>query len=131
MVDTANSEKHVFSLGDPNVAARCPKTGRLFEVGAGAWTHEQQSANYVREAARAADMPKDGEQCSVTHRFYEVSSGALTKTQQSALFVREASPEQARRDDERATAVAAAAEVQRLAKVEADALAAMIPAGSS
>ena len=107
MADQPNAENLVFSLGDPRVTARCEKTGRLFEVGSGALPHAEQSANFVRDAARAADMPKNGECCPKTGRFYEFGSGALTKTQQSALFAREASPEQAKRDDERATAVAA------------------------
>ncbi|SHH38109.1 hypothetical protein [Bradyrhizobium erythrophlei] len=58
MADTANSESLVFSLGDPSVAARCPTTGRLYEVGSGATSHEHQTANFIRERDRAADMPK-------------------------------------------------------------------------
>jgi hypothetical protein len=129
MADTANSDKLVFGLGEE--IQRCPKTGRAYEVGSGALSHEQQTANFVREAARFGDMPKDGECCPKTGRFYEFGSGALTKTLQSALFVREASPEQAKRDDERATAAAAASEVQRLAAVETEALAGMTPAGQA
>jgi hypothetical protein len=128
MTDTANSDKLVFGLGEE--IQRCPKTGRAFERGSGALSHADQSANFVREAARAGDMPRDGEQCPHTG-FYEFGSGALTKTQQSAHFAREASPEQAKLANERATAVAAVAEVQRLATVEADALAAMIPTGAT
>jgi hypothetical protein len=59
-MDTANSEKCVFSLGDPNVTARCPRTLRLFEVGSGALSHAEQTANFVREAARDGDLPKSG-----------------------------------------------------------------------
>jgi hypothetical protein len=58
MADTANSEKLVFGLGDPAVTERCSITGRLFEVGSGALSHADQSANFVREAQRAADIPK-------------------------------------------------------------------------
>jgi hypothetical protein len=129
MADTANTDRLVFGLGEE--IQRCSRTGRAYEVGSGALSHAEQTAMFVRQAARTADMPTDGECCPKTGRFYEFGSGALTKTQQSAMFAREASPAQAKRDDERATAVAAAAEVQRLATVEADALAAMIPAGSS
>jgi hypothetical protein len=98
MVDQPNQDVLVFSHGDPNVTARCPKTGRLFEAGSGALPHEQQTANYVREAAQeaafAADAPKDGEFCPQTGRPYEVGSGALTKTAQSRMFLQDLSPAQ-------------------------------------
>jgi hypothetical protein len=128
-MDTANSDRLVFGLGEE--IQRCSRTGRAYEKGSGALSHAEQTANFVREAARAADMPKDSDRCEITGRFFECGSGALTKTQQSALFAREASPEQAHHDDERATALAAAAEVQRLAKIEADALASMVPSGAT
>jgi TPR repeat protein len=114
MADHANQEKHVFSLGDPNVTARCPKTGRLYEAGSGALSHEQQTANYVREAAAAGDMPRDGEQCLQSGKFYETGSGCHTKAIQSRRFLNELSPE------EKAQCVAAAA-----------ALAAVTPSGQA
>jgi hypothetical protein len=91
MVDTANTDKLVFGLGEE--IQRCPKTGRAYEVGSGALSREQQTANYVREAARAADMPRDGEQCPQTGRFYEFGSRALTKTAQTKIFLSELLPE--------------------------------------
>jgi hypothetical protein len=90
MADTANSDKHVFGLGEE--IQRCPQTGRAYEVGSGALPRDQQTANFVREAARAANMPKDGESCAQTGRFYEFGSGALTKTAQTKIFLSELSP---------------------------------------
>jgi hypothetical protein len=111
-MDTANSEKGVFALGDPNVTARCPKTSRLFEVGAGALPHDQQTANFVREAAREADMPKPGERCAQSGREFECGRGSLPKTAQTQQFLSELSP------------------AQKAQRVEAyDALVAMIPEG--
>jgi hypothetical protein len=123
-MDTANSEKGVFALGDPSVTARCPKTGRLFEVGSGALPHDQQTANFVHEAARDGDMPKAGEICGRTGRAYEVGSGCLTKAAQTAAFLREANPTQAKVEATRASAVETATEVKRLAAVEEAQLAA-------
>jgi hypothetical protein len=57
-MDTANSEKGVFALGDPNVTTRCPRTLRLFEVGSGALPHDQQTSAFVRQAALDGDMPR-------------------------------------------------------------------------
>jgi hypothetical protein len=37
---------------------RCPKTGRLYEVGSGSLPREQQTASFVREAESTADMPR-------------------------------------------------------------------------
>jgi hypothetical protein len=108
MADTANAERHVFSLGDQSVTARCPITGRLFEVGSGALPHDQQTANYVREAKRAGDMPHDGQFCPQTGRYYEFGSGALTKTAQTRIFLDELSPAE---KAQRAAAAAALAAV--------------------
>ena len=72
---------------------RCPRTGRVFEDGSGALSREQQTANFVREAAIAADMPRDGERCSQTGRFYECGSGALPKSMQTANFIDQLPPE--------------------------------------
>jgi hypothetical protein len=108
MADTANSEHHVFSLGDPNVTARCPRTQRLYEVGSGALSHKRQTANYVREAAAAGDMPRDGEQCLQSGKFYETGSGCHTKAIQSRRFLNELSPEE---KAQRAAAAAALAAV--------------------
>jgi len=94
-METANSEKHVFSLGDPTVTARCPRTNRLYEVGSGALPHDQQTANFVREAALATDMPKSGERDPVG-REYETGTGCLTKTAQRAIWDRNAKPAQAK-----------------------------------
>ena len=73
-------------------AERCPETGRMFEQGSGALPREQQTANYVRERDRLADMPKPGERCLQTGREFECGPGALTKTRQSAIFLSELSP---------------------------------------
>jgi hypothetical protein len=75
-------------------AQRCPETGRLFEQGSGALSHEQQTANYLREAGRSADMPKPGECCPQTGREYETGSGCLTSMSQTRLFIEAMSPEQ-------------------------------------
>jgi hypothetical protein len=128
MADTANSERLVFSLGDPNVTARCPRTLRLYEAGSGALSHEQQTALFVREASLAGDMPRHGE-CAPDGRPYETGRGCLTKTAQRAMWAREADPAQAQRDDARAAATEAASEVQRLATVETQELANMSPVG--
>jgi hypothetical protein len=130
MADTANSEALVISLGDPNVTARCPKTGRLFEVGSGALPHDQQTANFVRERNHAADMPCAGE-CAPGGRAYESGRGCLTKTAQRAAWERDANPAVAKRDDAREAAVATAAEMKQLAAVEEAALAVMLPAGQA
>lgn len=107
MADTANSEKHVFGLGDPNVTARCPVTNRLYEVGSGALPHDQQTANYVREAQRAGDMPKDGERCVQTNRSYECGAGALPKAAQTRNFLNDLSPAEKSRRASAAAALAA------------------------
>jgi hypothetical protein len=124
-MDTANSEKLVVSLGDPKVTARCEKTARLFEVGSGALSHAEQTANFVREAARDGDLPKSGESCDRTGRPYEVGRGCLTKTAQTAAFLREANPAKAAADDRFAKTVEAATEVKKLASDEEAALAAL------
>jgi hypothetical protein len=125
-MDTSNSEKGVFALGDPNVTARCSVTKRLYEVGSGALPHDQQTANFVREAARDGDLPKAGEICGRTGRPYEAGRGCLTKTAQTAAFLREANPTQAKLDDTRASTVETAAEVKQLVTAEEGALAAMV-----
>ena len=84
--------RHV--LGAREIAEFCPKTGRPYERGHGALSNEQQTANFVAEAACAADMPKPGERCSQTGRLYEDGVGALTKTRQTANFLEELSPEE-------------------------------------
>jgi hypothetical protein len=119
-MDTANSEKLVVSLGDPNVTARCARTNRLYEVGSGALPHAEQTANFVREAARDGDMPKSGEICDRTGRPYEVGSGCLPKAAQTAAFLREANPVKAAAADRLAMA-----EVKNLAATEDAALAAL------
>jgi len=91
MTDTTNSENLVFNLGD-DVTARCPATGRLFEAGSGALPHEQQTANFVRERDRGADMPKAGETCVQTGREFECGRGCLPKSAQTAQFLNELSP---------------------------------------
>jgi hypothetical protein len=49
MADTANSENLVFNLGgDPN-HPRCRFTNRLYELGHGALSFDQQSRNYLNE----------------------------------------------------------------------------------
>jgi hypothetical protein len=100
--------------GPPRAAERCPRTGRIYEDGSGALSKEEQTALFEREAAIAADMPKLGERCPQTGRPYERSIGALSKMRQTANFLAELSP---------------AAKVQR--KADADALAAVEPAGSA
>jgi hypothetical protein len=124
MTDTANSERLVVSLGDPNVTARDLATGRLFEVGVGAKSHAEQSARFAAEAAREADMPLPGE-CAPNGRRYETGRGCLTKTAQRAMWNRGADPALAASEDARATAIEAVAEVKSLATVQDEALAAM------
>jgi hypothetical protein len=49
MADTANSENLVFNPGgDPN-HPRCKFTRRLYELGHGALSFEQQSRNFLNE----------------------------------------------------------------------------------
>jgi len=69
---------------------RCPQTGRPFETGIGALPKAQQTANFIRDRDRAADMPKAGEVCPRTGREYEVGTGAHTRLAQTARFIREA-----------------------------------------
>jgi hypothetical protein len=64
----------------------CPTTGRRFEQGSGALSHEAQTALFVAERDRLADMPKPGEVCPKTGRAYEVGSGAHTRAEQTARF---------------------------------------------
>jgi hypothetical protein len=126
MTDTANSEKLVVSLGDPNVTARDPATGRLFEVGSGAKSHAQQSEIFAREAARAADMPLPSERDPASGRTFESGRGCLTKTAQRAMWDRNADPALAASEDAHAAASTAAAELKSLAAAEELALASMV-----
>jgi hypothetical protein len=107
MADQPNQERLVFSLGDPSVTARCPITNRLLEVGSGALSHEAQSANFVREAALAGDMPREGEVCLQSGRKFETGAGALTRTAQTRLFLAELSPAEKAQRAEAAAALAA------------------------
>ncbi len=70
-------------------AERCERTGRIFERGSGALSKEAQTAMFVREAAIAGDMPKEGERCPETDRLYEVGSGCFTKQRQTHAFLQE------------------------------------------
>jgi hypothetical protein len=106
---TEHPERLVFSLGDPNVTARCPITGRLFEVGSGALPHEQQTANFVRQRDMKADMPTEGEICLQTGRPFECGSGALSKADQTRIFLSEL-PREAK--EARAAAAASLAAVE-------------------
>jgi hypothetical protein len=113
MADTANSEKLVFSLrGD--VTARCETTARLYEVGSGALSHAEQTANFVRERDLVGTRPKPGERCAQTGREYECGSGSLSRERQTANFLNDLS---------------AAEKAQR--KASLDALVAATPAGAA
>lgn len=65
----------------------CPVTGRPYEQGSGALPHEQQTANYVREAGIEADKPNyetdDGARTRVRRQMER--SGASTKEIETAL----------------------------------------------
>jgi hypothetical protein len=76
---------HIFGEG----TEYCEHTGMPFERGLGALSKEAQTANFIRERDRLADMPKPGERCTQTGREYECGSGAHTKTRQTELFLRE------------------------------------------
>ena len=89
MADTANSDALVFGLGEE--IQRCPRTGRAYEKGSGALSHEQQTALYVREAVRD-DMPLEGERCVQTGREFECGHGAPSKAAQTRAFLAAASP---------------------------------------
>lgn len=104
MTDTANSENLVFNLGGDSAHPRCDVTGRLYELGSGALSHEQQTANFVRERDFAGTPPKEGERCVQTDREYECGSGALSKERQTAVFLSELSPAE---KSQRASAAAA------------------------
>jgi hypothetical protein len=90
MADGPNSANLVFGAD----CERCPVTGRHYEQGSGALSHEAQTANYIREAGIAADMPKHGEVCPQTGRAYETGSGCGSKTWQTKQFLAELPPEQ-------------------------------------
>jgi hypothetical protein len=72
----------------------CPVTGRHYEQGSGALSHEQQTANFVREADIAAVMPKHGDVCPQTGRTYETGYGCGSKAWQTRQFLAELPPEQ-------------------------------------
>jgi hypothetical protein len=81
-------------IGRPTqVVERCPRTGRIYEVGSGAWSKEEQTERFLREAAIAANMPREGEHCLQTGREYMVGSGAWPRSLQTQLFPEEAPPE--------------------------------------
>jgi hypothetical protein len=86
---------------------RCPITHRPYETGHGALSPAEQTANFVREAAIAADMPKAGETCPQTGRRYEIGSGALPKSMQSAQFLEELPDEMKAQRQANANALAA------------------------
>jgi hypothetical protein len=49
MTEHANQENMVFNLsGDPN-HPRCRITGRLYEVGSGAFSHDRQTQMFLNE----------------------------------------------------------------------------------
>jgi hypothetical protein len=83
---------HGILGGPPKPPARCPRTGRIYEDGSGALSHEEQTAMFLRQQAIANDMPREGEYCPQTGRPYQCCSGALTKTQQTAAFLAELPP---------------------------------------
>lgn len=66
--------------------ARCPATGRPYELGHGHLPFEKQTANFIVERHRAADMPAPGECDPASGRLYETGTGAKTKTQQAKIF---------------------------------------------
>ena len=90
------STDHIFRTGvlggPPRPVERCAVTGRIFENGSGALSHEEQTAMFSREQAVADDMPREGETCVQTGRPYEWGVGALTKTLQTARHLAELSP---------------------------------------
>jgi hypothetical protein len=106
-------------------AVRDPVTGRVFEQGLHSSPRDVQAAGFAREAAAAADRPKEGERDEISGRSFEVGSGSPGKAAQRAQFAREANPTQAKVDNARASAVETAAEVAHLAAEEAESLAAL------
>ena len=82
---TRGFDPYVLCAGEP--VERCQKTGRIYARGSGALSHEQQTANFLAEVARAADMPKPGERCLQTGREFECGHGALPKSFQIANFL--------------------------------------------
>jgi hypothetical protein len=88
MPEGPNSANLVFGAD----CERCPVTGRHYEQGSGALSHEAQTANFLREAGHVADMPKSGDVCPQTGREYECGSGAHTKRAQTARFLSELTP---------------------------------------
>jgi hypothetical protein len=103
MAEGPNSANLVFG-GD---CERCPVTGRHYEQGSGALEREAQTANFVRERDRLADMPKPGERCPQTGREYECGPGAQTKRAQTARVLSELPPAE---KEKRAAAMFALAE---------------------
>jgi hypothetical protein len=90
MADPTNSDNLVF--GEDH--ERCSISGRPYENGSGALSKEAQTANFLREAGRSADMPKPGEVCAQTGRAFDTGPGAQTRTAQSARFLSELPEEQ-------------------------------------
>jgi hypothetical protein len=84
---TRGLDAYVLCSGEP--VELCPKTGRVYERGSGALSREEQSRNFIRDAAIAADMPKPDERCLQTGRPYEVGVGARPKSFQTANFLAE------------------------------------------
>lgn len=80
-LESACAAAHDIRMGET-----CPETGRPYECGHGALSREAQSANFIRERNRAADMPTRGERCPQTGREYECGSGAHTRTEQTGAL---------------------------------------------
>jgi hypothetical protein len=104
----AEPDKHtalVYGVG----FERCELTGRPFERGSGALSRAEQQANFVRDAARVADVPKMGERDLQTGREFDCSVGALPKSIQSQQFLSELSPADRRQRQAAANALLAIA----------------------
>jgi hypothetical protein len=85
-------------IGFPEKPAYCPITGRVYERGAGCLSHEEQSANFLREMKIAGDMPRsETEVCPVTGRLYQMPNATaalgaqlgLTRSAQTIRFTLE------------------------------------------
>jgi hypothetical protein len=74
-------------------ATQCPRTGRAYESGSGALTHQEQTAMFLREQAAEDDRPKEGESCPYSGRPFDCSVGALPKSVQTEQFFEELPPE--------------------------------------
>jgi hypothetical protein len=73
----------VFGLGEE--IQRCPRTGRAYENGSGALSHEQQTANYLREAVRD-DMPLEA-----SAAFKPAANSSAATARQARLLRRKSS----------------------------------------